>query len=87
MLLRRDWPAAVTGLLQVQLREPREEAADRAAITILGVVEDLVSLEVMRQYEENPYPRWTVNPMAALVAREARGAALLPRSGRPSTIS
>ena len=75
-LLRRDWSAAVTGLLRVQLREPREEAADRAAIAKLGAVEDLVSLEVMRQYEENPYPRWTVNPMAAFVAREARGAPL-----------
>ena len=70
-LLRRDWPADVGGLLRVQLREPREEAADRAAIAKLVPVEDSVSLEVMRQYEENPYPRWSVNPMAAFAAGEA----------------
>ena len=75
-LLRRDWPADVTGLLRVQLREPLEEAADRAAIPKLAAIEDRVSLEVMRQYEENPYPRWTINPMAAFVARQARGAAI-----------
>jgi SAM-dependent methyltransferase/tetratricopeptide (TPR) repeat protein len=75
-LLRRDWPAAVTGLLRVQLREPLEEAADRAAIPRLVAIEDRVSRQVMRQYEENPYPRWTINPMAAFVAREARGAPL-----------
>lgn len=75
-LLRRDWPADVTGLLRVQLREPLEEAADRAAIPKLVAIEDRVSLEVMRQYEENPYPRWTINPMAAFVARQARGTAI-----------
>jgi SAM-dependent methyltransferase len=72
-LLRRDWPAAVTALLRVQLREPLEEAAERAAIATLAPVKDSVSLQVMRQYEENPYPRWTVNPLAAFAADQARG--------------
>jgi SAM-dependent methyltransferase len=68
-LLRQDWPADIAGLLRALLREPVEEAADRAAIPKLVSIEDRVSLEVMRQYEENPYPRWTLNPMAALSAR------------------
>ncbi len=72
-LLRRDWPATVAGLLRVQLREPLEEAADRNAITILAPVKDSVSLQVMRQYEENPYPRWTINPLNAFAADQARG--------------
>jgi SAM-dependent methyltransferase len=72
-LLRRDWPASVTGLLRMQLREPLEEAGDRAAIAALAPVKDSVSLEVMRQYEENPYPRWTINPLNAFAADQARG--------------
>jgi SAM-dependent methyltransferase/tetratricopeptide (TPR) repeat protein len=72
-LLRRDWPATVDGLLQVQLREPIEEASDRSAIATLAAVKDSVSLEVMQQYEENPYPRWTINPLNAFAADQARG--------------
>ena len=72
-LLRREWPAAVAGLLRVQLREPLEELAGRAAIATLAPVKDSVSLQVMRQYEENPYPRWTINPLTAFAADQARG--------------
>jgi 2-polyprenyl-3-methyl-5-hydroxy-6-metoxy-1,4-benzoquinol methylase len=72
-LLRRDWPATMAGLLQVQLREPLEEAGERAAIAALAPVKDSVSLQVMRQYEENPYPRWTVNPLSVFAADQARG--------------
>ncbi|WP_407150094.1 methyltransferase domain-containing protein [Bradyrhizobium sp. ORS 86] len=72
-LLRRDWPSAVAGLLRVQLREPLEEAGDRDAIATLTPVMNSVSLEVMRQYEENPYPRWTINPLHAFAADQARG--------------
>ncbi|WGS21489.1 MULTISPECIES: methyltransferase domain-containing protein [unclassified Bradyrhizobium] len=72
-LLRRDWPATVAGLLRVQLREPLEEAGERAAIATLTPVKDSVSIEVMRQYEENPYPRWTINPLHAFAADQARG--------------
>ncbi|OKO71300.1 hypothetical protein AC628_28665 [Bradyrhizobium sp. NAS96.2] len=72
-LLRRDWPAATTGLLRVQLREPREEMAERRAIATLTPIKNDVSVEVMRQYEENPYPRWTVNPLTAFVADRTRG--------------
>lgn len=72
-LLRRDWPATVAGLLQAQLREPLEEAGERTAIATLAPVRNSVSLQVMRQYEENPYPRWTINPLNAFVADQARG--------------
>ncbi len=72
-LLRRAWPATVAGLLDVQLREPLEEAGDRAAVAALTPVRNSVSVEVMRQYEENPYPRWTINPLTAFAADQARG--------------
>jgi SAM-dependent methyltransferase/tetratricopeptide (TPR) repeat protein len=72
-LLRRDWPATVAGLLRVQLREPLEEMDERAAIATLAPVKDSVSVQVMRQYEENPYPRWTINPLNAFAADQARG--------------
>ncbi|HLZ06516.1 MAG TPA: methyltransferase domain-containing protein [Bradyrhizobium sp.] len=72
-LLRRDWPAMVAGLLQVQLREPLEEAGERTAIATLAPIKNSVSLQVMRQYEENPYPRWTINPLTAFAADQARG--------------
>ncbi|MGY3440050.1 MULTISPECIES: methyltransferase domain-containing protein [unclassified Bradyrhizobium] len=72
-LLHRDWPATIAGLLRVQLREPREEIAERSAIAALTPIKNDVSVEVMRQYEENPYPRWTVNPLTAFAADRARG--------------
>jgi SAM-dependent methyltransferase len=72
-LLRREWPTSVAGLLRVQLREPLEELSERAAIATLGPIKDNVSLQVMRQYEENPYPRWTINPLNAFAADQARG--------------
>ena len=75
-LLRREWPATLAGLLRVQLREPLEELADRTAIAKLAPISNSVSLEVMRQYEENPYPRWTINPLNAFAADQARGRTL-----------
>lgn len=72
-LLRRDWPATVVGLLQVQLSEPLEEVSERPAIATLAAIKDGVSLQVMRQYEENPYPRWTINPLNVFAADQARG--------------
>ena len=72
-LLRWDWPRTVAGLLEVQLREPLEELRERTAIATLAPVKDSVSLQVMRQYEENPYPRWTINPLNVFAADQARG--------------
>ena len=72
-LLRREWPAVADPLLQQQLREPFEEAGERTAITALTPVRDRTSLQVMRQYEESPYPRWTINPLAAFVVDRTQG--------------
>jgi tetratricopeptide (TPR) repeat protein/ubiquinone/menaquinone biosynthesis C-methylase UbiE len=57
-LLRGSWPAPLAGLFTQQIGEPREEMTSRAEISRLTDVEDQVSREVQRQYEENPYPRW-----------------------------
>jgi 2-polyprenyl-3-methyl-5-hydroxy-6-metoxy-1,4-benzoquinol methylase len=84
-LLRRDWPAAVAGLLRVQLREPLEEVEERAAIVTLVPVKDSVTLQVMRQYEENPYPRWTINPLSAFAADQARGT-IIPTAERQAEL-
>ena len=70
-LLRREWPATVAGLLRVQLREPLEEMAERTAIATLTPIKDSVSLQVMHQYEENPYPRWTINPLNVFADRKS----------------
>jgi SAM-dependent methyltransferase len=64
-LLRAEWPPHAADLLQQQVREPLEEADDRRAIPVLTPIDDEVSKRVMQQYEENPYPRWSVNPLAA----------------------
>ena len=66
-LMSRNWPEIVATLLRRQIREPLEEADDLGAIPTLTAVDDGMSLRVMHQYAENPYPRWTVNPHAALV--------------------
>ena len=65
-LLTAKWPDYAAGLLRQQVREPLEETNDRAAIPALTAVEHGTSAEVMRQYEENPYPRWTINPLRVL---------------------
>ena len=65
-LLQGDWPESVAGLLRQQVREPLEEMRDRNAISALTPVDDKVSVQVKRQYEENPYPRWTLNPLTLL---------------------
>jgi SAM-dependent methyltransferase len=69
-LLAADWPAPVAALLRQQVCEPLEELQDRQTIQALTPVDDAVSIEVMRQYEENPYPRWTAAPLAAPAAKE-----------------
>jgi 2-polyprenyl-3-methyl-5-hydroxy-6-metoxy-1,4-benzoquinol methylase/tetratricopeptide (TPR) repeat protein len=65
-LLRSKWPDYAADLLRQQVKEPLEEIEDRAAIPALTAVDNSTSVEVMRQYEENPYPRWTINPLSVL---------------------
>ena len=59
-LLSRHWPDEIQRLLTQQIREPHEEASD--SILRLTPIDDAVSLQVQRQYEENPYPRWNTLP-------------------------
>lgn len=61
-LMDQTWPDPVAELLTQQIREPREEETFRPSILRLTPVDDAVSLSVMRQYEENPYPRWVHPP-------------------------
>jgi 2-polyprenyl-3-methyl-5-hydroxy-6-metoxy-1,4-benzoquinol methylase len=74
-LLAEQWPPYADDLLRQQVREPLEEIKDRGAIPVLTPISDETSLKVMRQYEENPYPRWTINPLSALRGRLAADAA------------
>ena len=58
-LLDRAWPATVKAVMTQQIEEPAEERRIAAAIPSLTKIEDEVSHAVRRQYEENPYPRWS----------------------------
>ena len=57
-LLDRAWPAPLGAVLDQQVREPLQEADDRAKIPALTAIDDAVSRAVRAQYEESPYPRW-----------------------------
>lgn len=61
-LLALDWPEYIVRLLRQQVSEPLEEMEDRAKIPVLTEIDDHTSKAVMQQYDENPYPRWTINP-------------------------
>jgi 2-polyprenyl-3-methyl-5-hydroxy-6-metoxy-1,4-benzoquinol methylase len=65
-LLAIKWPDCAEELLRQQVREPLEEAGDQRAIPALTLINDPVSIEVMQQYEQNPYPRWTTSFLAAI---------------------
>jgi Tfp pilus assembly protein PilF/2-polyprenyl-3-methyl-5-hydroxy-6-metoxy-1,4-benzoquinol methylase len=64
LLLEQTWPEPLAGLLVRQIAEPLEEARYRTLIPRLTEVGADVSTSVRRQYEENPYPRWTHVPPA-----------------------
>lgn len=80
LLLDRQWPACIVELLQQVVAEPLAEAEECRAIPALTAIDDGISLEVMRQYEENPYPRWTVNPFAVLSGEMKRHGETVPGS-------
>ncbi|HUJ01220.1 MAG TPA: tetratricopeptide repeat protein [Usitatibacter sp.] len=79
-LLEREWPPCVKALLLQQVEEPREEREDRARVRALTPIRDRVSLGVRRQYEENPYPRWTGLPPCEPLSFERYLRALFPRA-------
>ncbi|MGA7118852.1 MAG: methyltransferase domain-containing protein [Polyangiaceae bacterium] len=72
---------AYRDLIDVTVREPLEERAIAERIAEVAPVEDAVSILVRRQYEENPYPRWTTvgtgGTVSPDVARLARGKTIL----------
>lgn len=54
-------PLAAAGpdaLFRIHFDEPAREAALRQSITCVTPIDDPVSQDVRRQYEQNPYPRW-----------------------------
>ena len=57
-LLEKSWPDTVMAVLDQQIREPEVERRLRATIPRITRIEDQVSLQVQRQYEVHPYPRW-----------------------------
>ena len=57
-LLDLKWPAVVKELLAQQVGAPIEEQRLRAAISALTEIDDVVSMQVRSQYEENPFPQW-----------------------------
>ena len=62
-LLAQSWPPPVAALLAQQIAQPAEEMRLRDAIPRLTTIEDRVSLDVQRQYAENPYPNWVRLPL------------------------
>src|SRR5262249_38101584 len=61
-LLKQKWPPTIGELLTQQIREPLEEIRERNSIPAITPIADSTSLQVQRQYEQNPYPRWTKLP-------------------------
>lgn len=59
-LLDRPAPPSIAALLAQQVAESAEEKRIAAAIPALTEITGEVSCAVRRQYEENPYPRWTM---------------------------
>jgi len=71
LLLNREWSDEIARLLTQQVREPLEEISDRPDIPALTPVNDALSLQVQNQYEENPYPRWSIVPPVVPTTLEA----------------
>lgn len=64
-LTSQKWPGPIETLLVQQVEEPRREQEIRKSLPRLTAIEDETSLKVRGQYEENPYPRWTVTSTPA----------------------
>ncbi len=59
LFVRRAWPAPVAAVVRQQITEPNAQRDLRAELPRLTMIEDATSIAVQRQYEENPFPRWT----------------------------
>lgn len=60
LLLSQRWPDIIERLLTQQVREPLEEEIERKDVPALTPIDDAMLLRVQNQYEENPYPRWSL---------------------------
>jgi SAM-dependent methyltransferase len=58
-LADRTWPAPIAAVVKQQIVEGSAQRELAAALPHLTGIDDGVSIAVKRQYEENPYPRWT----------------------------
>lgn len=79
-LVEQDWPGPVRRVLDEQVALPRAARAEAAAVRALTTIEAPVSVAVRRQYEENPYPRWTRFASPTPIAIDALMAALFPQA-------
>lgn len=74
---------AWASVLRRQIEEPLRERTLAGEIQTLGAITDDVSLAVQGQYQENPYPRWTVATRVEPVPPpRPPGAAALPADAR-----
>jgi Flp pilus assembly protein TadD/SAM-dependent methyltransferase len=64
MLAERAWPPPVAAVVKRQVAERGAQRELAAALPHLTAIDDDVSMAVKRQYEENPYPRWTAAGIA-----------------------
>jgi 2-polyprenyl-3-methyl-5-hydroxy-6-metoxy-1,4-benzoquinol methylase len=89
-LLTMEWPECAAHLLRQQIAEPLEEARECQNIPTLTDI-DPTSIAVMQQYEENPYPRWQINPIKVVAGDMKRQAQAIgdtePRQGQDILIA
>ena len=57
-LLKQSWPRSLEDLLNQQIRERAAERRHRDSITRITSINNVTSVRVQEQYEDNPYPRW-----------------------------
>jgi 2-polyprenyl-3-methyl-5-hydroxy-6-metoxy-1,4-benzoquinol methylase len=77
-LAQRSCPTAVQALIRQQILEPRKEQELAASIPRLGTIDDEVSRNVQRQYEQSPYPRWVRSPATQPITFGQQMALLFP---------
>ncbi|MEK7412466.1 MAG: tetratricopeptide repeat protein [Planctomycetota bacterium] len=65
------WSRAFQPLLRQQLINRRREREIASTLTALTGIKDKTSRKVGRQYEENPYPRWTNVPRSQPISVES----------------
>ncbi len=53
-----QWPEIIRPLIELSLFDNDRELKVAADIPRLNIIDDITSVKVKQQYEENPYPRW-----------------------------